>query len=173
MEQKRLSFDQSVYRLTCDQAIVFFFFWPAIKLFFSFFWGGGRGKKKIRVVFSPRQKKKSPDRRLLWSLSPALRNLWLLLVLNSHFLCLSCPSAFFALQQGGFVPREWLVAKGLIHCLLLFTLLTLAILHFMSLCFKVQVKSLYPSNLFIMRLYLTFSIYFICPFTYLLQNHIG
>ena len=55
-------------------------------------------------------------------MSPALRNLWLLLVLNSHFLCLSCPSAFFALQQGGFVPREWLVAKGLIDCLLLFTL---------------------------------------------------
>ena len=28
--------------------------------------------------------------------------------------CLSCPSATFALQQAGFVSREWLVAKGLI-----------------------------------------------------------
>ena len=27
--------------------------------------------------------------------------------------CLSCPSATFALQRGGFLPREWLVAKGL------------------------------------------------------------
>ena len=26
---------------------------------------------------------------------------------------LSCPSATFALQLGGFVPREWLAAKGL------------------------------------------------------------
>ena len=26
---------------------------------------------------------------------------------------LSCPSATFALQHGGFVPREWLAAKGL------------------------------------------------------------
>ena len=104
----------------------------------------------------------------LRSLSRALRNIWLLLVLNSN--CLSCPSASFALQHGGFVPREWLFAKGLIHCLLL---LTLVILHFMLLCFMVQVKLLYPSNLFIMRLYLTFSIYFICPFTYLLQNNIG
>ena len=26
---------------------------------------------------------------------------------------LSCPSATFALQRGGFVPREWLAAKGL------------------------------------------------------------
>ena len=60
----------------------------------------------------------------LRSLSRALRNIWLLLVLNSNFLCLSCPSASFALQHGGFVPREWLVAKGLIHCLLLFTLFT-------------------------------------------------
>ena len=27
--------------------------------------------------------------------------------------CLSCPSVTFALQRGGFVPREWLAAKGL------------------------------------------------------------
>ena len=27
--------------------------------------------------------------------------------------CLSCPSATFAHQHGGFVPREWLPAKGL------------------------------------------------------------
>ena len=31
------------------------------------------------------------------------------------FLCLFCPSATFALQHGGFVPREWLAAKGLLH----------------------------------------------------------
>ena len=30
-----------------------------------------------------------------------------------NFLCLSSPSATFALQHGGFVPREWLAAKGL------------------------------------------------------------
>ena len=28
--------------------------------------------------------------------------------------CLSCPSATFALQRGGFVPREWLASKGLL-----------------------------------------------------------
>ena len=36
---------------------------------------------------------------------------------NYHFklyvFCLSCRSATFALQRGGFVPREWLAAKGL------------------------------------------------------------
>ena len=32
---------------------------------------------------------------------------------NGNFLCLSCPSATFALQHGSFVPREWLAAKGL------------------------------------------------------------
>ena len=32
---------------------------------------------------------------------------------NYHVFCLSCPSATFALQRGGFVPREWLAAKGL------------------------------------------------------------
>ena len=30
-----------------------------------------------------------------------------------NFLCLSCPSATFTLQHAGFVPREWLAAKGL------------------------------------------------------------
>ena len=30
-----------------------------------------------------------------------------------YVFCLSCPSATFALQRGGFVPREWLAAKGL------------------------------------------------------------
>ena len=29
---------------------------------------------------------------------------------------LSCPNATFALQRGGFVPREWLAAKGLFRC---------------------------------------------------------
>ena len=28
-----------------------------------------------------------------------------------YALCLSSPSATFALQHGGYVPREWLVAK--------------------------------------------------------------
>ena len=31
-----------------------------------------------------------------------------------YVFCLSCPSATFALQSGGFVPREWLAAKGLL-----------------------------------------------------------
>ena len=35
------------------------------------------------------------------------------MIWNGNFLCLSCPSATFALQRGGFVPREWLAAKGL------------------------------------------------------------
>ena len=30
-----------------------------------------------------------------------------------YVFCLSCPIATFALQRGGFVPREWLAAKGL------------------------------------------------------------
>ena len=36
------------------------------------------------------------------------------IILNGNFLCLSCPSATFALQHGGFVPGEWLAAKGLL-----------------------------------------------------------
>ena len=36
------------------------------------------------------------------------------IILDGNFLCLSCPSATFALQHGGFVPREWLAAKGLL-----------------------------------------------------------
>ena len=31
-----------------------------------------------------------------------------------YVFCLSCPSATFALQHGGFAPREWLAAKGLL-----------------------------------------------------------
>ena len=31
-----------------------------------------------------------------------------------YVFCLSCPSANFSLQRGGFVPREWLTAKGLL-----------------------------------------------------------
>ena len=31
-----------------------------------------------------------------------------------YVFCLSCPSANFALQRGGFVPRKWLAAKGLL-----------------------------------------------------------
>ena len=31
---------------------------------------------------------------------------------NGNFLCLSCPSATFPFQHGGFVPREWLAAEG-------------------------------------------------------------
>ena len=33
------------------------------------------------------------------------------IILNGNFLCLSCPSVTFALQHGGFVPREWLAAN--------------------------------------------------------------
>ena len=36
-----------------------------------------------------------------------------ILILRGNFLCLSCPCSTFALQHGGFVPREWLAAKGL------------------------------------------------------------
>ena len=32
-----------------------------------------------------------------------------------YALYLSCPSANFALQHGGFVPCEWLTAKGLLY----------------------------------------------------------
>ena len=32
-----------------------------------------------------------------------------------YVLCLSCPSATFALQRGGFVPRKSLAAKGLLE----------------------------------------------------------
>ena len=35
------------------------------------------------------------------------------IILNGNFLCLSCPSATFALQHASFVPREWLAANGL------------------------------------------------------------
>ena len=31
-----------------------------------------------------------------------------------YVICLSCLSATFALQRGGFVPREWLASKGLL-----------------------------------------------------------
>ena len=31
--------------------------------------------------------------------------------------CLCCPSAIFALQRGGFAPREWLDATGLLLCI--------------------------------------------------------
>ena len=30
-----------------------------------------------------------------------------------YVFCLSCPNATLALQRGGFVPHEWLAAKGL------------------------------------------------------------
>ena len=36
------------------------------------------------------------------------------IIWHGNFICLSCPSASFALQHGGFVPREWLAAKGLL-----------------------------------------------------------
>ena len=37
------------------------------------------------------------------------------IILNCNFLCLSCPSATFAHQHGGFAPRDWLPAKSLYH----------------------------------------------------------
>ena len=36
------------------------------------------------------------------------------IIWNGNFLCSSCPSATFALQHGGFVPRGGLAAKGLL-----------------------------------------------------------
>ena len=41
-------------------------------------------------------------------------------ILNGNFLCLSCPSMTFPLEQSSFVPCEWLAAKGLLHTLSLF-----------------------------------------------------
>ena len=35
-------------------------------------------------------------------------------------LLVSCPSATFALQHGGLIPREWLAAKGLLTAKILF-----------------------------------------------------
>ena len=35
-----------------------------------------------------------------------------------YVFCLSCPSATFAFQRGGFVPHEWLAAKGLLGTVL-------------------------------------------------------
>ena len=37
------------------------------------------------------------------------------IILNGNFLCSSCPSATFASQHGGFVPRERKAAKGLLR----------------------------------------------------------
>ena len=37
------------------------------------------------------------------------------IILNGNCFCLSCPSATFASQHGGFVPREWKAAKGLLR----------------------------------------------------------
>ena len=40
------------------------------------------------------------------------------IILNGNFLCLSYPSATFAIQDCSFVPCEWLAAKGLFTCYL-------------------------------------------------------
>ena len=40
------------------------------------------------------------------------------IILNLNFLCLSCPSATFVLQHGGFVSREWQAAKDLLSAYL-------------------------------------------------------
>ena len=37
------------------------------------------------------------------------------IIWNSNFLCSSCTSVTFASQHGGFVPREWKAAKGLLR----------------------------------------------------------
>ena len=37
------------------------------------------------------------------------------IIIKKKFLCLSCTSATFASQHGGFVPREWKAAKGLLR----------------------------------------------------------
>ena len=39
------------------------------------------------------------------------------IILNGNFICLSCPSATFVSQHGGFVPREWKAAKVLLAML--------------------------------------------------------
>ena len=57
---------------------------------------------------------KPPCWRAKVALGQDQQNLTAYIVLNGNFLCLSCPSATFALQHGGFVPREWLAAKGLL-----------------------------------------------------------
>ena len=44
------------------------------------------------------------------------KRLHTLINLNGNFLCLSCPSATFALQHGGFVPCKWLAATGVFLC---------------------------------------------------------
>ena len=37
------------------------------------------------------------------------------IIFNGNFLCLSCTSATFTSQHGGFIPREWKAAKGLLR----------------------------------------------------------
>ena len=49
------------------------------------------------------------------------------IILNGNFLCLSCPSATFALQHGGFVPPEWLTEKGLFNSTLSFSLFSIVV----------------------------------------------
>ena len=44
---------------------------------------------------------------------PTNKGKYHLKILNAFYL--SCPSATFALQQGGFVPRKWPAAKGLFN----------------------------------------------------------
>ena len=40
------------------------------------------------------------------------REIWLSEGAFMYVFCLSCPSATFALQHGGFAPHEWLAAEG-------------------------------------------------------------
>ena len=45
---------------------------------------------------------------------PGTRQQRKLLFKIRYVFCLSCPSATFALQHGGFLPRKWLAAKSLL-----------------------------------------------------------
>ena len=54
------------------------------------------------------------------------------IIWNGNFLCLSCPSATFALQHGSFVPREWLAAKAYSYTSLIKQLATvISLLHYL------------------------------------------
>ena len=108
--------------------------------YFSFFFfrgGGGRGRSKmspiIRAKFLTFQLKPVVNQKSTYlkgfrfpvqlKLGPLQLAIHVTLgqdkqkgyiISNDNFLCFSSPSATFPLQHGGFVPREWLAAKGLL-----------------------------------------------------------
>ena len=64
----------------------------------------------------------------------------------THVFCLSCPSATFALQRGGFLPREWLAGNGLF---ILRNIEFMVLLSLKLLCYN-------TSTVFMLRLSLAF-----------------